>query len=155
MGISIRQHLSALHDRMVEHHTKKAASHEARAGHFKKLAGHFKKTEVTEAEKDAQAILTALAGLHEEMSQEHASMAEFHADGQDKCSKAIDDVDLTKRDSLVPSSVSAVAPDRPNVRAVPRPGQRDIPAGVPMELSKIVGLDEADQHSEETSVQRH
>jgi hypothetical protein len=150
MATSVREHLTALHDRMTEHHVKKAASHAARATHFKKLAGQIQKTETTEATRDSQALLEALAALHEEMSQEHTDMATFHQDSKEACEKAT----IDQLDKLVPTNISVVAPQKPTITPVPRAGSKPFPSAVPTEMTKILGLNQEDLHTEETSLQK-
>jgi hypothetical protein len=151
MATRVREHLTALHDRMVEHHTKKAASHAARATHFTKLATQLGKTETTEAVQDSAAVLGALAGLHEEMSQEHTDMATFHADSKEACQKAASD----QLDKVVPTNISGIAPPAPTIRPIPRTGSPAFPAtaaGGDEFLKTIIGT--AEDHTEELSLQK-
>ena len=143
---SMKEHLASFHGKEAAHHAKKVAFHASAADHFKKVAAHIGKTEVSEATKDSKGILEALASMHEEQSQEHAGMAEFHTDCGEKCMKAADG-DL---DKLAPTSVSAVAPTRPT--AVLRPGMQPIATNGADDFSKIFGLNPEDEHTEETSL---
>jgi len=138
-----------MHKRHQQHHELKATVHKSIATHFTKLAGHFKKTEVSEAEKDAHAILEALSSEHDTLWQEHSDLAHYHEQQMEACSKAADG-DLNK---IQPTSVSAVAPDRPNIRAVPRHGQQPLPASTPEtdEMAKMMGFGEH-MHTEESSL---
>jgi hypothetical protein len=146
---SMKEHLTQFHESEAAHHDHKAAHHKAIAGHYHKLASSLGKAEVTEAQADSKATLEAMAGMHEVTSQNHADRAEYHRDCAEKCRKAMNAADLNK---LVPTSVSAIAPDRPNIRAVLRPGQREFPANTAPELSKIIGVGDEFMHSEEQSV---
>jgi len=116
--MTMKEHLAGLHKSEAAHHLTKAAHHAAVGEHYRKLADKLGKTEVSEATKDTGGILEALAGLHEKLSSEHTAMAAHHHEQMEECSKAAD-ADLTK---LVPTSVSAVAPNRPGITAVPRAG---------------------------------
>ena len=147
---TMREHLHDLHRREAQYHTAKAGRHAAVGSHYQKLASALGKAEVSEAQKDTAAILEALAAVHQEESQEHAGMAKFHADCGEKCMKAADG-DLNK---LVPTSVSAVAPTRPGITPVLRPGQRELPANMDPQISKILGTDPEDWHTEETSLRQ-
>ena len=54
----------------------------------------------------------------------HETMQMHHADGMAQCEKAIND-HLNK---MVPTAVSGITPNRPDITAVPRNGQPAIPA---------------------------
>ncbi len=142
MASSMKQHLADVHKKIAAHHANESLSHANRAQHFKKLAAHIGKSEVTEATKDSAAILAALAGEHEEMSQEHDNMAAYHADCQEKCRKATDTEDLTKLAPL-PPGMSALTPSKPGIIAVPRAGQQLVPEKIPVpaEFEKLADIE--------------
>lgn len=136
---TMREHLAGLHKREAQHHVHKAAHHAAVGEHYQKLAGHIGKSETTEASKDSAGILAELASLHESLSAEHTSMSAHHHEMMEECSKAADG-DLNK---LVPTQVSAITPDRPGIRAVPRAGQQPIPErpNVPEAFEHLAAID--------------
>jgi hypothetical protein len=150
---SMREHLADVHKRTAAHHGTKAALHETAATHYKALAKHLSKTETTEAAKDSKGLLEALSAIHEQHSQEHANMAEFHSACAEKCDKAADAADLNK---IVPTQVSVVAPTRPTITPVLRPGQREISSAdmskMSPEFQKLFSTTDEDLHSEERSV---
>ena len=80
--------------------------------------------------------------FHKNSSNAHAGMGETAVEA---CKMLMESqkamgVDL---DALVPTNVSAVTPNHPGVRAVPRVGMRPIPVpDVDVEFSKIFGTDE-------------
>jgi hypothetical protein len=147
---SMREHLTNFHTKESEHHTAKAAHHATAAELHGRLARCMGKA-TTDGAKDAQGILEALAAMHTEQSNEHTGMADWNAECADKCSKATDAADLEK---LVPTRVSSIAPTQPtNLRAVPRFGSKELPTiAVAPELSKILGVNEEDLHSDERSL---
>jgi len=146
---SVKEHLVAVHKKFAADDTDAAAFHSSSAEHLHKLAGHYKKTEMTEAEKDAHGAIEALAAQHEERSAQKSGMSAYHTDCAEKCSKA-DDGDLSK---LIPTSVSAVAPNRPGITAVPRAGSPPLPVRDPNDpFVKIIGIDEESQHAPEPSL---
>jgi hypothetical protein len=150
---SMKEHLAGFHGKEAEHHASKAAHHTALAGHFGHLAKCMAKTTTIEATKDSQGILEALAAEHTEQSQQHAGMAEYHEACAEECSKAMDSADLNKLSPL-PDGLSVVAPDRPNIRAVPRAGQPEIRMAVAPEFSKMLGLSEEDMHQDEATLRK-
>jgi len=148
----MREHLSKLHEAEAGHHDHKSEHHLAIAGHYRKLASSFSKTETSEAQKDFAGLLETMAGMHEVTSQKHAAHAEFHRDCAEKCNKAMDAADLNK---LVPTRVSAIAPERPTITPVPRYGAPPLhPQNVEPELVKALGLDEESMHEEERSLRQ-
>lgn len=72
-----------------------------------------------------------------------AAHAEHHRDAAAKCNKAAVD-ELNK---LVPTDISAVAPDRPGIRSVPRPGQPELPAkpNVDEQFRKLVSVEDGSE----------
>jgi hypothetical protein len=96
---TVREHLKKAHEAIAMHHREMVKCHTAAMG--KNTDPHH------EFHKAAAAAHTAAAETHEEMCND--------------CQKAADS-ELTK---LVPTNVSGVTP---GFRAVPRSGQREIPA---------------------------
>jgi hypothetical protein len=97
---------------------------------------------------------------HDDMATDRETRAKYHDDMMSECDKALkastaDDLnknapdDLVKRvtaleNSIVPTRVSAIAPENPSLRAVTRTGQRPIsdrPA-VPVQFEKLVSIEE-------------
>jgi hypothetical protein len=149
---TMREHLGNFHKAEASHHAHKATHHKTIASHCQKLASSLGKTEVTEAQKDSAGALEAMATMHEVTSQKHAAHAEFHRNCAEKCDKAVDAADLNK---LVPMEISVVAPTRPTIAAVLRPGMREMPTtSVPTELAKILGDGDEFQNYEEPSLQQ-
>lgn len=111
-----------------------------------------------------QAALDKAAGMephtsfHKAEIARHTKALAHHAACMDECSKAAQSEDLEKLNSnrLVPTNVSVVVPDVPNVRAIPRFGSRPIPTETtPVEFAKIIGDGEEFMHVEEVSLQKH
>ena len=147
---TMKEHLAKLHKRHAVHYTETAQNHKAMAGHFEQLASHFKKTAVTEAEKDAQGTLAALADENHKIAREHSTLASWHQGAQEECEKATDAADL---DKLMPTRVSAIAPDRSSIRPVLRHGMQPFAVNTAADITKIIGNDEESMHSEEPSLQ--
>jgi hypothetical protein len=81
--------------------------------------------EVAEMEPKGGPLTTFLKGE----KARHEVMLAHHADQMRECSKSMDDELIEKRNSdLVPSRVSAVAPERP--RMIPRYGAPEVPVPV-------------------------
>jgi hypothetical protein len=137
---SMKEHLAEFHSKESKLHAAKAEHHAALAGHFGQLAKCMAKSTFTEATKDSEGILEALAAEHAEQSQQHTEMSAYHAECADKCSKAMDS-DLSK---LTPTSISGIAPERPGLRAIPRIGQREIPTRLPVDtqFEKLFAIDD-------------
>jgi hypothetical protein len=146
--MTMKEHLVGLHKRLSQHHLAKAGHHTKLGAHYSKLSEHLSKTETTEAQADSKSLLEEIGNMHHEVAAEHNDLAQHHLECCKLLKTAADDLN-----KLQPTQVSVVAPTRPT--AVLRPGMRELQPGVSVEFSKIVGLDEADQHSEETSLQRH
>jgi hypothetical protein len=130
---SVREHLIHLHKTAADHHKELA-------GHYEGLSKCLDKAEGADSGKT---FLKAIAD-------EHSSMAQFHTDAANACEKATASADLEKRaDTLVPTNISAVVPDRPGVRAVPRAGQQPIQTGpnVPLEFSKLVSTEDEEEET--------
>ena len=140
---NVRQHLHDLHKREAQHHTVKAEHHAVVAGHYRTLSGAVAKAE---GQADSKVTLEALAGLHEKLSAEHTNMANHHADKAEACAKAVDTGDLTKRDGLVPTAISVVAP---NVHAVPRAGMQPLPEkpNVSPQFRKVVEIEDSNMEA--------
>jgi hypothetical protein len=124
MSTSMKEHLVTVHKRLSKHHA-------AVSGHYLDMADCMGKADNGDESTKAKGSLEALAG-------EHSDMAQFHEDCAAKCSKAAAD-ELNK---LVPSNVSAVVPNAPGIRAIPRPGQPPISEkpNVPLEFEKIFSI---------------
>jgi hypothetical protein len=139
---TMKEHLAGMHARHQEHHELKAKIHKKMAGHFETLGKHFQKTTATEAERDAAATLAALSSEHESLWQEHSDLAAYHQEQLKACEKAADS-DLNK---LVPTSVSAVAPNRPGLTMVPRAGEQPVPArpAVPEQFAHLVKVEDGE-----------
>lgn len=120
--MTTREHLQSFHTAAASHHTTMAKSHT-------RLATHYGKATEMEGNKD-------LAAEHKAMADSHATMAEHHL----SMCKTVGD-DLNK---LIPDNVSAVIPEFPGLRAVPRYGQRPIPevANVAPEFAKLVQVED-------------
>jgi hypothetical protein len=98
---------------------------------------------------------------HDDMATDRETRAKYHDDMMSECDKALktltaDDLnknapdDLAKRvtaleNTVIPTRVSAIAPENPNLRTVTRTGQRQIgeaqPA-VPVQFEKLVLIEE-------------
>lgn len=140
----VADHLRKFHGHAAEHH-------EGLAKCYGKVAsfGKAKKSEMKDGEGDSLAeCLQKIADMHE-------AAADFHRGMADECMKVTDDSldknssELLKRlehleGQLVPSRISAVAPNAP--RAVPRYGARDIPARpeVPLQFQHLVQIGDED-----------
>jgi hypothetical protein len=144
--MTMKEHLVTLHKRLAEHHSTKAVHHTKLGAHYSKLSDDLSKTESTEAQADSKSLLEEIGNMHHQVAAEHNDLAQHHLESC-KLLKSVSD-DLNK---LQPAQVSVVAPTRTPVL---RPGMRELQPGVSAEFSKIVGLDDADQHSEESSLQR-
>jgi len=149
--MTMREHMHDVHKRLAEHHVKKAKFHKSHADHLRTLVG-LSKTENTEANADAAGTLAVLADEHEEMSAEHADLAEHHL----ACCKSLKESHKESHkaagmndgdgDELapLPQGLSRVVPT--HVRPVLRPGQRELPRDMDPAVAKVLGLgtDEGD-----------
>jgi hypothetical protein len=97
-----------------------------------------------------------LCGTLQKIADAFADGAGYHKDAMAECSKVTDSEftkgasdDFIKRlekleNTIVPSRVSAITPTAPGIRAVPRAGQREIPARpeVPIQFEHLVRVEE-------------
>jgi len=147
--------------------------HKADAGMWKDVHDHFKKVagihrEMHKADgfgENEDGHHKQLADEHDKLAEKAAAHAEHHLTAAEKCGKAAGD-DLGKSapndldgaieraflkffgDRVRPSNVSLLAPP-PSLRAIPRAGQKVVPAGaqapsVPMEFEKVFSTEDGD-----------
>jgi hypothetical protein len=103
---------------------------------------HVKCAKAHQAAMDGEDEGTSRHDFHKSMMAEHTAMAEtcLSALKTVKAAGAGDD------DALVPTLVSAVTPNHPDIRAVPRFGMRPIPTpDVDAEFGKIFGIGTEEQ----------
>lgn len=104
---TIREHLKSMHTNRAEHHSAMARLH---------------KEAMDAYESDSPEHV-----FHKAAAEAHVSAGESETEMARACMKADTGEDLEKRDGLMPTQVSGVAPP---YRAVPRPGQREIDSNV-------------------------
>jgi hypothetical protein len=119
------EHLVDFHKAAFRHHSEMMAAHKS------------------EIEKSG-------GGFHKTACDSHQAMVDYHGKALAECEKAAADA-LNK---LVPTQVSVVVPTPPSVRAVLRPGQRELPTNIAPELRKILGSDPEWMNSEEVTLHR-
>ena len=151
MATKVSSFLHGEKKREKAHHLSKAKSHD---GHSE---DHAKLAELHEEAGDKD-----IAKCHKSLSKRHAADAEEHRNQADACDGAMAECDKVAGDELnksasdlikrlevlentvVPTRVSAVAPNAPGLTAVPRAGQR--PVGdrpvVPVQFAKLVEIEE-------------
>lgn len=156
---SMREHLTEFHGKAAAHHDAKAAYHDSREqSHTKHAAIHktmHKSTGMAESPHLSLALLHEQdAVLHKTAAAHHREHADFHRTAMEACAKGVDSGDLTKREGLVPTNVSRVAPERPTITPVLRHGQREIATSVAPEFSKILGTDQESMHTDEPSLRQ-
>ena len=140
------------HKNYHSHHTKKAEIHAGHAEAHKAMLDHH------EAGTPEHGYHKNKAELHQATHETHAKLADYHS----KCMKAAGD-ELNKGDGALPASfdaavqaavlkmfgnvlepsrISGVAPPRPGITMVPRPGQKEpeVPA-VDEQFRKLVSVD--------------
>jgi hypothetical protein len=96
-----------------------------------------------------------MADLHQHKAHTHGENAVNFRAAAEKCTKTSDDelgkssIAVIRRldaleNAVVPTRISAVVPDAPGVRAVPRAGQRPFTdnAVVPVQFAKLVEIEE-------------
>jgi hypothetical protein len=128
--MTIKEHLTAFHEKSAAHHVAMAKTHRA-------IAKHFSKSEMAEGSED-------LASSHEELAGHHADQAAYHVQCCKDLSASMKAAGMSDDDAIRPDGISAIIPDVPqSVRAVPRHGQRQIieKTEVPEELEKLVSFD--------------
>jgi hypothetical protein len=117
-----------------------------------KLAGMAKASKSQLKDDDEDGIW----GTLQKISDVFAAGATYHKAAMEECSKATGDEfskgasdDLVKRiaaleNTVIPTNVHAVIPNRPGITAVPRAGQREIPARpeVPIQFEHLVRVEE-------------
>jgi hypothetical protein len=96
-----------------------------------------------EGEKSAHMTNAECCEKAQKQSDAHAAWHETQAD---KCNK-IAAADFEKRDQIVPDGVSRVTPTIPGLTAVPRHGQREMPANVPPQFAKLVSTSDEEESS--------
>jgi hypothetical protein len=166
-------HMATLHRRHSTHFTDTAQSHKKMAAHHETLAAHFKKAADDEGTA-AHKAHAALAEEHHDRAMKDSSLAAWHHNSMEECDKAVaaamnkaaDAVPLAISEDQVravflklfgnmvqPTPVVAVVPthpehDRIGVMAVPRAGQRAVPApsaaapAVPLEFVKLFSTED-------------
>jgi hypothetical protein len=93
-----------------------------------------------------------LAEKHDHLADTHKTYAAHHRAAAAKCEKVAVDA-LNKANELQPTEVSAIAPDRPNIRPIVRTGGAPFKTTVDPQLAKIVGgLREEDWNTDEPSL---
>jgi hypothetical protein len=117
-----------------------------------KLAGMAKASKSQLKDDDEEEI----CGTLQKISDAFAAGATYHRAAMEECSKATGDEfskgasdDLVKRiaaleNTVIPTNVHAVIPNRPGITAVPRAGQREIAARpeVPIQFEHLVRVEE-------------
>jgi len=139
--MTAKAHLSSLHLRQAEHHIAKSKHHAALAEHYGTIA-----QEVPENSNRREG-LQKIADAHKAMGEHHDGEADYHT----KCAKTLRDSNkamMSGDDDLdalapLPAGLSRVVP---TVRAVLRPGQRELPRDMDPTVAKVlgVGTDEGD-----------
>lgn len=117
-----------------------------------KLAGMAKASKSDMKDGDEDGLCSTL----QKISDAFADGASYHKSAMMECEKSMDvefskaaSPDMEKRlsaleNTIVPSRVSAIAPNAPGIRAVPRAGQQPIPErpNVPIQFEKLVAIEE-------------
>jgi|SRR5580692_4702553 hypothetical protein len=137
----VSQHLKTFHEHASEHHS---TLHEC----YSKLAGGMEKA----AKKDGVENAEDLTNCLKTIASTHEAASSFHKEMANACAKAAQASDLEKNQMLVPTQVSAVAPDvTQNIRAVIRTGAKPFPAqthAAPLggvDFSKIIGIEDLNE----------
>ncbi len=147
-----RQHLRTLHENESRHHVA-SGSFDLQVGtELTKLADTFGKLEADsrlgdsrEAHAAAKEILRKLAEHFQVHAAHHQKMSEAHGALMEACEKGVDAEDLNK---LAPTQISGVIDQSrapAGVRAVIRPGQREIQSDMPkvdMRFEHLVKVDD-------------
>jgi hypothetical protein len=120
--MTVREHLTKAHEAIAQHHRAMSKCHKAAIG----------KAEAGNPDREFHKVAAA---AHDQAADAHDAMCE-------DCAKAVAD-DLNKTMPW-PTGLSAVAPNAPGIRAVPRGGQPQIPArpNVPIEFSDLIKIEE-------------
>jgi hypothetical protein len=153
----MKTHLHKFLTKMAEHHVAKAKHHSAKVEHHHQLGekygslGTFHKAKHDGA--DPATIFSAIAEAHAATAEEHSDMSQEHGDMAEACIKLAKTLAETTTgewsrkaamgddlDKLVPTAVSAVAPNRPGITAVPRAGMQPLPTAAENPLyAKVFG----------------
>jgi len=138
---TMREHLAGLHKNFAAHFREKSAHHEAVAKSHEEHASlhdELAKTTGVKTHKDFATRHGQDAVIHKSMAGHYAKKAEHHDDMAESCAKGVDTSDLTK---LMPTGVSGIVPNNPNIRAIPRHGQPALGSAdkpnVPVEFQKL------------------
>jgi hypothetical protein len=135
---TMKEHMAAHHATAAKFHSAAAAEHSGLAAlhhGLAKLDGAAHDGAVGEHHK-------TMAAHHEKLSSLHKGYADHHADQAEKCAKAVDD----QMNKLAPTGVIGVTPNNPNIRAVPRAGQREpAKANVPVEFQKLFTVEDEEE----------
>jgi hypothetical protein len=132
---SVSKHLQKLHGSAAAFHRSMAKCH-GDALEFKKAA-----------KEDEEG--SPWATFHRSAMTAHSEAAGAHEAMCEECSKAAQAADLEKNE-LVPTRVSAVAPDRTTITPVVRTGAKPFPSQHPavpiggVDFSKIIGIRDED-----------
>lgn len=136
----MKSHLVAHFTREGEHHVAKAKHHRAIAKH----AGQF-----LEMHKTAKSDMEGLDQLLESFIEEHSAIADEHTTMAEHCAKCAKSFSATGKaagmddgDQLMPTGISRITPDAPNIKMVLRPGMREPEApNVPPEFEELARVD--------------
>ena len=128
----------------IAHLTESATQHVALAKAFKVLSGHF--AEMAECMKAEKSGETNPATFYANVSGECHKASDAHASLAESCLEASKALNESRKamgndlDALEPTEISAVIPDNPRFRAVPRGGQPQISTnGADSVFDKIYG----------------
>ena len=139
MAISMKTHMTNLHQEASRHHSSMSEHHGKLAAAAHGLAKCFGKAKEAESEHEH---FTQMGKAHSAAAEEHQRLVEFHDAQAEACEKAAEG-ELQK---LIPDRVSRVLPNNPGVTAVPRAGQQPIAAqpDMPLEFQRLFKVDEDD-----------
>jgi hypothetical protein len=93
------------------------------------------------AMEEEKAMGSGQRSFHKAEIARHQKALDYHTAKMEECSKAI----ISDMNKVQPTLVSAVAPDAPGIKAVPRAGQRPIEEAKPQveaQFAKLVAVDE-------------
>jgi hypothetical protein len=142
---TMREHLAGLHKNFAEHFREKSSHHQAVAKSHEEHASlhdELHKSTGVKTHKDFATRHRADAAVHKSMAGHYSEQADHHAGKAEDCAKAADD----QMNKLAPTAVSGVTRDNPNIRAVPRPGQREpAKANVPVEFQKLFTVEDEEE----------
>ena len=143
---TLRQHLKKFHETAADHHDELAKCFHKLSSLGKGAKSHMSDDAI--AADELTQCLGKIAGAHQLRSAYHKeAMAECEKIAADDLNKSSSD--LIKRlehleGQIVPTRVSAIAPNAPGIRAVPRAGAPNAPARpeVPLQFAKLVEIEE-------------